>query len=307
MDNFRAAMRWAVERDEAETGLRIGSALWRLWQQRGYLAEGSDWLRELLAQPSAAAGTAARVKGLSGYGSVLYWRAQYAAARSAYEEALSIARELGDQAAAAELLYNLGFLDAFEADWDALDRHSAEALELYKAVGDRNGIARIARFVGLTLFRRGEYEEARRQMEVERALLRSLGMLFEANDLGGVIGMSRSRTGDYAGAHRVFVEALDAFESVGNVASITATLDLFAAAAAEHGEFDRGLRLVGASESLREGKGGGLSPYQILHIEHPRAVAEGTLSTDEIERFYAEGRAMSLEQVLAYAREPVTA
>jgi hypothetical protein len=34
--------------------------------------------------------------------------------------------------------------------------------------------------------------------------------------------------------------------------------------------------------------------------------AEAALPADEVERLYAEGRAMNLEQVLAYAREPVT-
>lgn len=307
IDNFRSALRWALEHDESEPGLRIGGALWRLWQQRGYLAEASDWLRQLLALPGAAARNAARLNGLAGFGSVAYWRADYRAARAAYEEALSIARELGDQAATAEQLYNLSFLDAVEADWDALDRHSAESLELYNALGDRRGIARTGRFVGWTLFRRGEYEQARQHIQSARALQRELGLQFEANDMLAIQGMSTSRLGDYAGARSNFLEALDAFESVGNVASITAILDMFAAAAAEHGDLVRALRLVGASDAIREGAGGGLSPYEILHIDHPRATASTTLPTEEVERLYAEGRAMSLEEVLAYAREPVAA
>jgi predicted ATPase/class 3 adenylate cyclase len=307
IDNFRAALRWALEHDESEPGLRIGGALWRLWQQRGYLAEASDWLRQLLALPSAAVRNAARQNGLAGFGSVAYWRADYGAARAAYEEALSIAREQGDQAATAEQLYNLSFLDAIETDWDALDRHTAEALEIYKTIGDRQGIARVGRFVSVTLFRRGEYAEARRHVDEGRALLRQLGMQFEANDMLGIHGLTTSRLGDYAGAHRSFVEALDLFESVGNVASITAVLDLIAISAAEHGDLVRALRLVGASDAIREAAGGGLSPYEVLHLEHPRTTASATLPTDEVERLYAEGRALSLKQVLAYAREPIAA
>jgi predicted ATPase len=307
IDNFRAALRWAVEHDQAEPGLRIGGALWRLWQQRGYLAEASDWLRQLLALPSAAARSAARLQGLAGFGSVVYWRADYPAARAAYEEALSIARELGDRAATAEQLHNLSFLDAIEMDWDAVARHSAESAELYNALADRRGIARTARFVGWTLFRRGQYEEARRHIEGTRRLQRELGLEFEANDMLSIQGMSTSRLGDYAGARRDFLEAIDAFESVGNLASITAILDMFAAATAEHGDLVRALRLVGASDALREAAGGGLSPYEVLHLDHPRTTASATLPPDEVERLYAEGRAMSLEQVLAYAREPIAA
>src|SRR6185312_15952799 len=38
--NLRAALRWTVETGELETGLRLGAALWRFWQLRGYLSEG---------------------------------------------------------------------------------------------------------------------------------------------------------------------------------------------------------------------------------------------------------------------------
>ena len=39
-DNLRAAMEWAVECEEPETGLRLGGALWSFWFASGYLSEG---------------------------------------------------------------------------------------------------------------------------------------------------------------------------------------------------------------------------------------------------------------------------
>ena len=36
-DNLRAALAWAIGSGQAETGLRLGTALWRFWQMRGYL------------------------------------------------------------------------------------------------------------------------------------------------------------------------------------------------------------------------------------------------------------------------------
>src|SRR5439155_15295850 len=35
-DNYRAALAWAIAADEPEIGLRLGYALWRFWQQRGF-------------------------------------------------------------------------------------------------------------------------------------------------------------------------------------------------------------------------------------------------------------------------------
>jgi predicted ATPase/class 3 adenylate cyclase len=73
-DNLRAALRWSVDADRAETGLLIAAAIWRFWQLRDHLAEGEAWLTELLAAPSAAAATPARADAADALASVVYLR-----------------------------------------------------------------------------------------------------------------------------------------------------------------------------------------------------------------------------------------
>jgi len=51
--NIRAALRWAIENAEAQLGLRLAGALWRFWDQRGYLGESRKQLERLLALPAA--------------------------------------------------------------------------------------------------------------------------------------------------------------------------------------------------------------------------------------------------------------
>ena len=53
-DNLRAALTWATEEDEADIGLRIGTALWRYWQLRGSDSEGRERLERLLALRSGS-------------------------------------------------------------------------------------------------------------------------------------------------------------------------------------------------------------------------------------------------------------
>ena len=47
-DNIRAALQWAVEHEDAEVALRLGSALARFWYVRGYYSEGRSLLASVL-------------------------------------------------------------------------------------------------------------------------------------------------------------------------------------------------------------------------------------------------------------------
>jgi predicted ATPase len=51
--NLRAALEWAVERDQADLGLRLATTAFPFWMYSGHYAEGRVWLQRLLALPSA--------------------------------------------------------------------------------------------------------------------------------------------------------------------------------------------------------------------------------------------------------------
>ena len=59
-DNFRAALAWSVDRDEAAVGLRIMGALWLWWWTA--FSEGLFWADRLLALPSAGEPTLLRAR-----------------------------------------------------------------------------------------------------------------------------------------------------------------------------------------------------------------------------------------------------
>jgi predicted ATPase len=96
IDNLRAAVRWSLDSD-ADSGLRMGGALWLFWTGRGYIAEGRRWLSALLAHPNAAQPTAARAKALFTAGMLAWYQADHAAARALHEEGLAIQNRLGDR------------------------------------------------------------------------------------------------------------------------------------------------------------------------------------------------------------------
>ncbi|HEY4751834.1 MAG TPA: hypothetical protein VIH37_01020, partial [Candidatus Limnocylindrales bacterium] len=94
------------------------------------------------------------------------------------------------------------------------------------------------------------------------------------------------------------------FHGSGDTAGMTLVLDDYASLAAARGDATRGLRLWGAARSLTATTGTGLAAvvndaYTQFHLPTPRGMVEPA----EAERLAAEGAAMTLDEVVAYALE----
>ena len=78
-------------------------------------------------------------------------------------------------------------------------------------------------------------------------------------------------------------------------------LEGLAAAAEAHGQTERAARLFGAAEAWREVAGTPLSPVQRAGYEREVAAVRAQLDAARFAAAWAQGRAMSLEQAIAYA------
>src|SRR5262249_62112308 len=87
-DNFRAALRWCLERADAGRGLRLAAALGPLWERHSHLAEGAAWLERLLGLPGGRPRDAARA--LAAAGAIANHQGAYGRAIRLGEEALAI-------------------------------------------------------------------------------------------------------------------------------------------------------------------------------------------------------------------------
>ena len=104
-DNLRAALRWARERGDRVTALRLAGALWRFWAQRGHLSEGRRWFTEAFALPGDAGPVpaATQVNWLAGAARLAMDQAAFDEAMGYSDQAVALAGEHGapaDQATA---------------------------------------------------------------------------------------------------------------------------------------------------------------------------------------------------------------
>ena len=302
-DNLRAALDWAERTDDPDTGLRTASAIWRFWQQRGHLSEGRARLERLLAMPSAAARAPLRARALGALGGIAYWQNDNPVTRAAYEEAVEIAREVGDATLLASALLDLSFIPFMEHDADRAESILREGLATAQEAGDRLLTADFWDSIGFLEVFRGKPAAAiplrRRAIEI----FREEGDVWKmANSLLGLAMMSRM-AGDVDAARSHLREALEMFTQARDTMSISAVLTGLALVAIDDGLPERAARLVGSSARIRDELGGGIPPELIGRWGDPANDAKRALGDDAYDRARAEGYAMDTETAVAYANE----
>jgi predicted ATPase/DNA-binding CsgD family transcriptional regulator len=177
-DNVRAAMQWSLERGETsydwELALRLGGALRRFWQVRGYLSEGRVFLERVLSG-SVGIVSAGHVKALIAMGHVAVVQDDYDRVESACQESLPLCQKLGDTWNTARTLYLLGWVAWLKGDLAEARPLMEQTLALFKQVDDKSFIAWSYMYLGIIAGRQGNYAEGRLFFEEGLARQRELG------------------------------------------------------------------------------------------------------------------------------------
>ena len=109
-DNIRAVLDRALAHPWPREGILTAFAMWRFWQKRGHLGEARRRLDALASAPWSSDDRVLRARLCEALGGVCYWQADFAAMGRYYEEALELWRAEGDRAELANALYNYAFV-----------------------------------------------------------------------------------------------------------------------------------------------------------------------------------------------------
>lgn len=251
-DNLQAALRWARDERELETGLRLASALSRFWELRGTLDEGRASVEALLSLPEpgdrsrdpsiwakahAAAGTLAIAQGDIDR-SMAHWR-----------RSLDLALQVDDSALTVEALMGLGTATMQRGLHEDAAALLQEALTLARTVGDRRYIAFTLFHLASCLHRHGHVEAARSLFEESLTVGRTMSSLHDLADLLGMMGARvYSFWNDVERREEVLTEELRISRALGDRRSMARSLNNLAWLACDGDDYDRALDLL--EESL---------------------------------------------------------
>jgi tetratricopeptide (TPR) repeat protein len=296
--NLRAAVDWSVAHGQPETGLRIVSAVWRWFHQRGRLREGRALLENLLGRPGPI-DPQGRMAGLAALGGLAYWLDDFPAARAAYEERLALAQPTGDPALMAEAHYDLGFIALVEDRPADLRRHEQRALDLFTQAGDLESAVRARQALTIGTFLSGDYEEAATLSQLDLETFRARGSELQVADTLTLMSALAWRAGDLADAWGYLQESRELFAARDSASGLARVLGMAAIVLISESEPEVGARLAGATYRLVRDKGVMLAPVRVLHLPDPAGLARDRLGDARADELMAEGDAMALEDAIA--------
>jgi predicted ATPase/DNA-binding SARP family transcriptional activator len=262
-------------------------------------------------------------------------------ARALYEEALSLSRIVDDRAGQALTLVDLGRLAELQGDYPRARALLEECIAIQRELGNRWGLSLPLYYLGRVAFHQGDDRAAQSLWEETLAIdqeifgrggsvLVGLGRLAAARGDYAVarawyeehlahsekteyrvvlalaslaLGDLACLEGDHATARTHYQQALAVQREQNDRSGIAASLEGLAAVNRAQGQPQRAVRLLGAAEALRERVGLLRPPREQAHYDLIVAAGHARLGAEAFAAAWAEGRALSLDQAVAYAMQ----
>ena len=278
---------------------------------------------------------------LDNLGGIAAYRGELDRADTLLEQSLSIGKDLGDTDLLWRSLLDLGVVAMFRGNYDrarelvegavanvkqvgyeyGMDLHTLGEIEsalgnIEKAVvyyeetlttGRRFGLKRAVvgglEGLGKVAFDQGDYARARAFYEEGLQVADELGQKSEfAISLAINLAELASEERKFEEARRLCIGSLRNSQEVSDKESITATLSVFAWLSFAEGKAERAAQLLGAVEHMRETLGIAFSPRQRARHERHVAAIRDSLDQEVFAAARARGKAMTIDQAVAYAR-----
>ncbi len=298
-ENLRAALEWSLSSGDVELGLRLIAALRDYWIMSSRYVEGEGWLRRALPKAEGVSPNL-RAKVLSTAGVVLFYAVQRSSGKQFLEQAVELAREVGDRLTLAWALIFLGAFSIAQATGleDAL-AFTEEGLAVFRKLGHKPGVAQALNIIGELMRTNGDDERAQAAYEECLTIVRVTGeMRREAMILSNLGFIAMHRT-DFQRAESLSVEAFIKSLKLGyDRHLVIAHIVGLAGAIGARGEPKLAAKLLGAAEALLEPMGVRLAPGDLPEYEHNLRLIRSQFDATTFEACWEEGRALSFEQVV---------
>ncbi|MBI4278169.1 MAG: AAA family ATPase [Armatimonadetes bacterium] len=337
-DNLRAALEWSLQTGDIAGAMRLASGFGPYWWAR-HLREGRGWIERTLNAPgevSDAVRLGALMWGrelamvqddwerggelaeqalalvretgqkellgpsLASLGHVLWHLGESARGKALCQQGLALSADVQDGHMLKLLLYHCARVAWHETDFERVATLCTQLKEVSDRTGDLSGIIEAQALQGDAARYRRDYPQAVALFAQAIELAEHLGDRYYAATLKPRLADVTRIVGDAGRAHALYLDSLVTLHGLGERWFLMRSLVGLARLALDAGLPSRAARLLGAAQTLRD-RLGALPDRE--NFDRAVTVTRGALDEQAFAAAWSEGRAMTLDQAVAYAQE----
>ena len=339
-ENFRTALRWLLGVLDAEAAVRLATALGSLWLTLGLVREARNSMeaalphvesasRETQARAYETAGQLAQSQGdlrhadvffdralalyqqlddkaglartLNGMAISARYRDDAEDSRTRIQAALVVAREANEMASIADALRHQAACARDDGDFVTARTLNQECIAILRSLEDKTRLAVALHGAAWTFLFQADHAAARPLLEESVALFREVGDRHGLPLALGALGHVALAEEDHARARALIGEALRMNHQAVQKQGIAYRLEGLGQLAEAQGQPRRAVRLFAAAEGLREAIGATSVPLFQAQVDRYVASARRTLGLGPFVAEWTAGRALTLDEAVAYA------
>ena len=263
LPNFRAAIAWSLEAQHPHAGLRIAAALRDFWVVRNHMIEGRHLIADLLAASASEGATSIRFRALTTSGMLASMHGDYGVAAELLEAAVEMATGANNQRQLAMAKTGLGYAVVGPRPSSAREDFE-DAIAIARTLGDQRTLFAALGGLALACIRLGDLGVARHAVLEAIALGEGSGEQYGNAMNLAALGLIEARAGNPEPAGRQLAESIRQLHTAGGHSGLSVALDVLATLSIEQGQPAPGVRLAAAADRLRREMGGGPSTAIIL-------------------------------------------
>ena len=268
----------------------------------GELNDARSHLEESAALARAAKASKTLVDALGMLGFTAIWLGDAATAEAAIDEGLRLAQATNNRWGLAMMLgVQAALAGQLRGDFAAARGYAEASVQVLRELGNPWSAAIAIVGLGAAASLQGHFAEAKAQMAESEALFRQMGDRQMVNATVSELAHIERRLGHYPQALALYAQTIAGWQELGHRAAVAHELECCAYIACAQAEAQRAARLFGAAESLRASANAPMAGMERMEYDQNLAALRALLEAEALEAAWADGRAMTMDEAIAYA------
>lgn len=225
----------------------------------------------------------------------------YVRALSLYKNSLALMREIDNKQAIAGILNNLGALEHNQGNFLSAQSFYNEGLDIMREIGDKGGITLLTSNLGEFFNEIGLHERAANLLSESLSISYQLNGQYRIARILNRLALVARDQGNYIEAKSLFRQSMAFYQTNINKCDIALSLEDISRMCKLRGYNVQAIKVLGSASLIRDQISAPVLTYAAKKYDSHISALRSALGDEAFEKYWAQGRAMSMDEAIAYA------